>query len=104
MKRMPDHDGETYDSTLDKVRLNAQQQRVHQCMRDGAWRTLAEIEQATGDPQASVSARLRDLRKAKFGGHEVQRRRRGAGRAGLWEYRLVVPVPAGQLGLFGGGR
>ena len=40
---------------------------------DGKPRTLAEISAATGDPQASVSARLRDLRKEKFGGYIVTR-------------------------------
>jgi predicted transcriptional regulator len=41
-----------------------QARRVIGCMADGAWRTLAEISAATGDPEASVSARLRDMRKA----------------------------------------
>jgi hypothetical protein len=49
------------------------------------WRTLAEIETATGFPQASISARLRDLRKPKFGPYIVERQRR---RPGTWEYRV----------------
>lgn len=94
---LPDHDGSTYDRALDKVRLNAQQRRVYEAVRDGAWWTLAELEARTGDPQASVSARLRDFRKDKFGGFRVERRRRGVG---TWEYRLLPPLPplpAGQL-------
>lgn len=83
-----DHDGETFDRDADGRRLNAQTQRVFDLMRDGTWRTLAEIAKATGDPEASISARLRDLRKEKFGGHAVERRRRGEVKRGLWEYRL----------------
>jgi len=39
-------------------------------------------------PEASVSARLRDLRKAKFGGYRVERQRVREGR-GLYHYRLT---------------
>jgi hypothetical protein len=53
---------------------------------DGKWRTLADISAVTGDPEASVSARLRDLRKVKFGGLSVQRRYAGGG---LWQYRVL---------------
>lgn len=84
---MPDHDGDTYESQRDKVRLNEQQLRVFEAMQDGAWRTLGEISEATGDPEASVSARLRDLRKPKFGGFTVERRYVGQG---LWAYRLLA--------------
>lgn len=80
-----EHDGETYDSSLDKVRLNAQQQRIFDVMKDGQWRSLEAIASITEDPQASVSARLRDFRKVKFGGFEVQRRRHDNG---LHLYRL----------------
>ena len=50
---------------------DVQKGRVWKIVKDGKWHTLAEISAATGDPQPSVSARLRDFRKAKFGGHEV---------------------------------
>lgn len=82
--------GSGYDHTLDHTRLRGQIQRVHTAMRDGEWRTLGEIEARTGDPQASISAQLRHLRKKKFGDHQVDKRRRGDG--GLWEYRLSAPV------------
>lgn len=84
---LPNHDGETYSSEQDKVRLNAQTMRVYTVMMPGEWMTLKEIAEATGDPEASVSARLRDLRKQAFGSHQVDRRRRGNG--GTWEYRMV---------------
>lgn len=81
--------GPAYDATLDRDRLTHQIRRIYDHIRDGQWRTLRELEQLTGDPQASISAQLRHLRKARFGSHVIEKRRRGEGRRGLWEYRLV---------------
>lgn len=83
---LPDFDGETYRRALDHERLGAQLLRVGTFMAEGDWRTLRDIGTATGDPEASVSARLRDLRKRKFGGHTVERERLAGG---LYRYRLV---------------
>ncbi len=80
------HDGVTYRPARDKGRLNAQTRRVYDAMVGGRWLTLAELAELTGDPEASVSARLRDLRKPKFGGHTVERRYVGHG---LHEYRMT---------------
>ena len=82
-------DGYTYEPERDGDRLRAQLARVWTVMRDSRWRTLEDISQATGDPSQSISARLRDFRKRKFGRHLVERRYL---HDGLWEYRLV---PAG---------
>ena len=79
-------DGDTFDAALDGSRLNTQLARVTELMRDGTWRTLAEIQRVVGGSEASVSARLRDLRKPRFGAWTVGRRRVAA--LGLWEYRL----------------
>ncbi len=79
--------GETYAAALDEERLGEQLRRVWRCVRGGEWLTLAEIAAVTGDPEASVSARLRQLRGMGF---EVERRRRGDDRRGLWEYRVEV--------------
>lgn len=81
----PDFDGETYDAPRDKERLTSQLARVLAAMQDGGWYTLGELAINANAPQQSVSARLRDLRKDKFGKHCVERRHRAAG---LWEYRL----------------
>jgi hypothetical protein len=87
-------DGKTYDARLDRNRLTAQLDRVRAFMNDGQWRTLAGIAVLLGYPEASVSARLRDLRKQKFGGRTVLRRRV---EGGLYEYRLVPrPLPPYQ--------
>jgi hypothetical protein len=82
-------DGSTYDPDQDFIRLNTQLRDVRDLMRDGTWRSLNTIAHATGYPEASVSARLRDLRKVKFGGYSVIRRRAQEG-TGTFEYRVVV--------------
>ena len=61
-----DFDGQTYDPAIDWERLTGQLGRVWGVMVYGRWVTLAEIHGRTGDPEASISARLRDLRKAVF--------------------------------------
>lgn len=86
----PRFDGDTYDPALDLHRLTKQLGRVWSALQGGQWLTLDEIAKKTGDPQASISARVRDLRKQNFGGYEVERRRRGEPANGLWEYRLVL--------------
>jgi len=90
---IPDFDGETYERERDRERLRAQLTRVYGVMRDHAWRTLADIAAATNDPEASVSARLRDLRKDKFGGWIVERRYVALGQ---WEYRMLAPETVNQ--------
>lgn len=85
----PRFDGHTYDPAFDQDRLVRQLGRVWAVMQDHGWRTLGEIETATGDPQASISARIRDLRKTRFGGYVIERRRRGDPSDSLFEYRLL---------------
>jgi hypothetical protein len=76
----------TFDAKLDGERLSRQAGNVAFAMRSGHWRTLREISKESGAPEASASARLRDLRKR---GCIVDIRRRGDPRAGLWEYRVT---------------
>ena len=91
-------DGQTIDPALDGDRLENQLDRVRDLMKDGAWRTLAEIDRILyghlagqeGLRIASISARLRDLRKEKFGSNQILRRRVGDPSSGLFEYRMVV--------------
>ena len=82
-----DHDGKTYERPRDQVRLNKQTQAVFDTMKGGDWHSLSWIAEKARAPQASVSARLRDLRKEKFGGHTVNREYVAFG---LWKYRLIV--------------
>ncbi len=79
-------DGDTFDAVQDRDRLGAQLEAVKALMLDGEWRTLSGISSILLYPEASVSARLRDLRKERFGGYTVERRR--ANSRGLYEYRL----------------
>ncbi len=83
-----------FDGTLqpdDPERLRKQSYAVWACMFDGIWRTLKQIQQEIRHklyaPTQSISARLRDFRKKKFGGHTVNRRYLGGG---VWEYQLIV--------------
>ena len=73
----PRFDGNTYDHKQDHARLTSQLTRVYDVIKDGRWHTLSSIANITGDPEGSVSARLRDLRKEKFGAYDIQRTRRG---------------------------
>jgi len=82
--------GSDYELKFDQVRLTGQIERVFKLMQDGLWRTLEEISIETGDPAASVSAQLRNLRKPQFGGHFVLKKSRGDRAKGLYEYRLMV--------------
>lgn len=63
--------------------------KVAEHLADGRWHTLREISAATGIPEPSVSARLRDLRKDAFGGHTIERE--GTGNRSVRKYRLVPP-------------
>lgn len=81
-------DGESYDAKVDQPRLATQLNRIRDYMLTAGWRTLGEIAQATGDHEASVSAQLRHLRKARFGAYVVEKQRRGDPTRGWYEYRV----------------
>jgi hypothetical protein len=86
-----DFDGATYQPIFDRHRLTGQLLRVAKLMSDARWRTLGEIKLAVfAGSESAISARLRDLRKEKFGSHLVERRHRGEAERGLYEYRLLV--------------
>lgn len=83
-------DGSDYLPLFDQKRLSVQFLRIFECMKDAKWRTLGEISEVTKDPQASISAQLRHMRKERFGMHEINKRRRGDPSLGLYEYQLIV--------------
>lgn len=85
-------DGSDYEPDYDDVRLTGQLLRIFNVMKDGIPRTLGEIEALTGDPQASISAQLRHLRKRRFGSHVVRKQVRGAREHGLFEYQLLCTL------------
>lgn len=80
--RPPTPRGETFDKARDGKRLCEQALRVFDVMRDGKPRTLRQIAIETGAPEASASARLRDIRAA---GYTVDRAYVGGG---LHEYTV----------------
>ena len=84
------------DNARDCDRLCGQILRVYDAMYGGQWLTLAEIHQITGDPEASISAQIRHLRKYRFGGHKIDKRRRNDGNQ--WEYKLWGIGGAGRQG------
>ena len=100
--------GPAYEPAVDHDRLSKQMGRVLEYMlHSQKWKTLPEI---CGDlfyihetyfPEASVSAQLRHLRKQRFGGYIVEKRRLRL--SGLWEYRVMPPKPneTTQLSLLG---
>lgn len=80
-------DGETV-SRKDAPALTRQLERVFAYFDDGKWHTLFDAERDLGIPHGSISARLRDLRKQRFGAHTVKRARRIGTRT--YEYKLIV--------------
>ena len=85
--------GPAYVKELDKVRIDSQMRRVYDAMIEGDWHSLAELAYLTNDPESSISAQMRHLRKPRFGGWIVEKRRRTVG---TWEYRLLAPVEEGE--------
>lgn len=83
-----DANGPTMTDELDGPRIAKQLADVRQAVGDGMWWTLAELAEVVGAPEASISARLRDLRKPQFGGHTVNRQRRGGPTGAQWEYQF----------------
>ena len=76
------------DPQIDFDRLQGGIRKIHDLMLDNKWRTLFEIESETGIPQASASAFLRHLRKIRFGGFNIEKRRRNP-QGGTWEYAML---------------
>lgn len=82
-----DFDGSTIHEDPDApVRLTGLMLRVTKAMRSGEWLTLNELAFQAGGSEASVSARLRDLRKTRWGSHTVERRLL---EKGLYQYRVL---------------
>ncbi len=81
------------DDASREARLGRQLEDIRTLMLDGTWRTLEQIQQATGHPAASISAQLRHLRKARFGGYEMSKRHLGHG---LYEYHVATKTEASK--------
>ena len=74
---------------IDHNRLTGQLADIYSLMADHHWRTVDQIVDRTGHPANSVQAQLRNLRKPRFGGYNVEKRR--VTETGLYEYRVGEP-------------
>lgn len=88
--------GADYDPAQDYTRLSTHLEKIRALMLDGAWRTPGEVaDGAKLPPTSDITKQLRHLRYPEHGQHRVERRRRGDGRRGLYEYR-VHPAGSGD--------
>lgn len=78
--------GSDYDHDRDAPRLTEQIQRVFTVLSDRNWHALSQIAGITGDPEASISAQIRHLRKSRFGGWAIEKKHASHG---LYLYRLT---------------
>lgn len=79
-------DGVTYQDK-DFTRLSGQLLRVFEVMKDGRWYGASQLCELANVSPLSITARIRDLRKRKFGSHTIERK---LIIGGYHEYRLVV--------------
>lgn len=80
-----------YVAEFDAARLTGQMSDIFALMRDGKFRTLTEVQEAIGrGAETGISASLRSFRKKQYGGHTVNKRRRGDPKRGLFEYSLII--------------
>lgn len=83
---LPAHfDGVSYSPEHDRERLSGQLEKVRDYMLAHEWVTLETLCAVTGAKEQSISARLRDLRKFRFGHYTVDRKRIDGG---LFVYRV----------------
>lgn len=93
--------GETYVPSRDRDRLVGLMDRVHTALKDGRRWSLSELKQVCGGSEASVSARIRDLKDVRWGGnyagvgrkirvretgHDIEKEYVGNG---LWNYWMI---------------
>lgn len=90
--------GATYVESRDRDRLVGLMDRVHTALKDGRKWSLSELKQVCGGGEASISARLRNLKDVRWGGnYEGRVRVREAGHdigkeyvsKGLWLYWMI---------------
>jgi hypothetical protein len=87
--------GKTFDEFLDGARLKSQLGKIRGWLESHqmGWFTIDEITfraNLRGTTPQSVSARIRDLRKAAFGAYLIEQRRRPTpnDKRGVWEYSM----------------
>jgi DNA-binding NarL/FixJ family response regulator len=83
---LPLFDGAVIDHKVDQKPLEKQLKAIYNLMQDGVYRSLSDIATKLNIGESSVSAQLRNLRKERYGGFEVQKTRVDR----LWLYRLAL--------------
>lgn len=76
--------GSTFDDARDRARLSKQLKAVHDVLMDGKKRSLRQLADDAGCPEASASARFRDLVRLHF---PMQKENLGNG---LWLYWMEI--------------
>ena len=75
----PDFDGDDYVADRDNARLTNQIDKVRMYMENAGYLTVKQIAADLKQPEPSVSAQIRNLRKDRFGARTVNREYRGDG-------------------------
>jgi hypothetical protein len=75
----PDFDGDDYVADRDNARLTNQIDKVRMYMENAGYLTVKQIAADLKQPEPSVSAQIRNLRKDRFGARTVNREYRGNG-------------------------
>ena len=75
----PDFDGDDYVADRDNARLINQIDKVRMYMENAGYLTVKQIAADLKQPEPSVSAQIRNLRKDRFGARTVNREYRGNG-------------------------
>jgi hypothetical protein len=92
LSRAPVFDSGVELAKADHLRLGKQIARVLSVLSDGRWYTVPELQDEifgrfnVRDPEPSLSAQIRNLKKQKHGGHDIRRIRVG----NVYKFRLVV--------------
>lgn len=84
-----DGSGDLEGSKKDK-RLARQLVRVFEALCESGWITLHDLAEKAKAPEASVSARIRDLRKPRFGGFTIEVKLVVTPYGQWHEYRLIL--------------
>ena len=78
---------------VDFTRFATQREKVLACLRlGGAWTVPEIIRKIGGGTETGISARVRELRNPKYGGHDVRSGARQGAARGVYEYWLADSV------------
>lgn len=88
-------DSESYCDEIDYKPLRGQLALIFALIKDGEYRTLADIVDECGGRIKSTAARLRDLRKPEYGSYIVDKKL-VEGKKTTWEYAIKIEIGSGR--------